>query len=107
MYSLLEQLFYLGLKLMAVFPFLLVVYKVHAMLFTLKEDHTSGSFCLCCLLYVLSMIIQSGAVCKSFHLYTIIICTYDMVVYKCPYLLLITCVLAVECICMLILQSYG
>ena len=64
------------------------------MLLTLKEDSTSGSFYLCNLLHVLSMIIQSGAICTSVCLCTIIICTYGTMVYMCSCILLfIACVL--------------
>ena len=64
------------------------------MLLALKEDKTTGSFCLCCLLCVLSVIIKSGAVFTNVHLYTIIICTGctgSMVVYMHPCMLLVTC----------------
>ena len=47
------------------------------MLFTLKEDNSTGNFYLCCLLHVLSMIIKSRAICTG--AYYIIMCTDGVV----------------------------
>ena len=49
------------------------------MLLALKGDNTTGSLCLCHLVYVLSMIIISGYICPRVHLYTITICTDGMI----------------------------
>ena len=38
---------------------------VSVMLLTLKEDNTTGSFYICCLLHVFSMILSSGEICTS------------------------------------------
>ena len=51
------------------------------MLHILKEDNPTGSFSLYCLLHVLIMIIKSGVICTSVHLYTIIIYRDGMAVY--------------------------
>ena len=72
-----------------------------------NEDHTTGSFYLCCLLCALSKIITSGAICKNVHLYTIIISRDGMAVYMCSSMLFLTCAVTVVCISMLILQTYG
>ena len=69
------------------------------MLPVLKEDNTTGCFCLCCLLCVLSMIIKSGVICTSVHLLAITVCTYSVLVYMCPCMLLVTCATTVVCIC--------
>ena len=61
----------------------------HVMLLTLKEDIITGSFCVCCLLCVLSIIIKSGMIYTSLHLCTIIICTNGMAVYMYPCTLLL------------------
>ena len=69
--------------------------RVSKMLFALKNDNTTGSFYPRHLLYVLSMIIKSGALCTSVHLYTITICTDGRAIYMCPCMLLtIACVVA-------------
>ena len=47
----------------------------HVMLFTLKKETTTSSFYLCHLLFVLSVIIESGAKHTSVCLYIIVICT--------------------------------
>ena len=64
--------------------------------FTMKEDNTTGSFCLCHLLHILSMIIKSGAIYTSVQLYTTIICTDGMAVYIWPYILLAVA-FAIDC----------
>ena len=55
---------------------------------TVVEDNTIGSFYLYHLLHLLSMIIKSGVLCTSRHLYTIIMCTDGTMVYMSPYILL-------------------
>ena len=50
------------------------------MLLSLKEDYTIGSFNLCCLLCVFSVIIKSGVIFTNVHLYTIIL--YVQVVWQ-------------------------
>ena len=79
----------------------------HLMLLSVKVDNTTDSFCLCCLLCVLPIIIKSGLICTSVHLHTIIMCTDGMAVYTCPCLLLPTWVVTAVCLYMLLLQSYG
>ena len=61
----------------------------HVMLHTLQVDNTIGQYYLCCILHVLNMIIKSGAICTSVHLYTIIIGTDGVVVYMWPCMLLV------------------
>ena len=75
-------------------------------LLIMKEGKTTGSFCLHCLLHVLSMIIKSGVICTSVHSCTIIMCTDVMAVCMCPCMLLVTCAITVVCIYMWILQHY-
>ena len=60
------------------------------MLLAVKEYNTTGSFYLCHLLNVLSIIIISGTICTSAHLYTNIICTDGTAVYVCPCMLMVT-----------------
>ena len=50
-----------------------LVLRWDVMLLILKEDDTTGSFFLCHLWCVLSMISKSGALCTDIHLYSIII----------------------------------
>ena len=54
---------------------------------TLQEDKTVGSFYLCHLVHVLSVITKS--ICTRVCLHTIIICTDNMAVYMCPCMLLV------------------
>ena len=61
----------------------------HVILFIYKEDNTSGSFCLSHLLHLLSMIFESGALCKGVYLYTAILCTDAVTVYMCPCMVLV------------------
>ena len=61
---------------------------MNVVLFTLMEDNTTGSFYLCHLLSVPSMISKSGVICTSVYLYTVI-CTDGMAVYMSPCMLLI------------------
>ena len=59
------------------------------MLFTLKEDKTSGSFYLCHLLHLFSESIRSGAMYTNVHLYSYYI-TDSTMVYICPCMLLVS-----------------
>ena len=73
----------------------------HFMLLTLKEDYTTASFCPCCLLQGLSMIIYPGVICTSLWLNTIILCTDGVVVYMCPCILLVlVCAIDPQAICL-------
>ena len=74
------------------------------MLIALKEDNTTISFYLCCLLCVLSVIIESGVICISEHLYANK-CTDGMVVYMCQCMLLVTCAVTAVSVYMWIFQG--
>ena len=66
---------------------------LYVILLTLKADTTTGSFYICCLFQVLSVIIKFLAISTVVHLYTII-CTDGAVEYMCPCILLtIACVI--------------
>ena len=58
-------------------------------------DNINGSFYLCYLLLVLIIIIKSGVICISVHLYIIIMCKDGMVVYLCLCIILVTSVVTV------------
>ena len=61
------------------------------MLLALKEDNTTGSFYLSCLL---CMIIKSSVIFTSAHLYKVFMCKDGISIYVCPCMLLVsTCVI--------------
>ena len=55
----------------------------------LKDDNTTGSFLLCHLFYMFSVIMISDIRCTGVHLYTIVICTDGIIIGMCPCLLLV------------------
>ena len=54
----------------------------------MKDDNTTGSFQLCCLFCVLSVIIIPGYISTSMYLYITTICTEGVAVCMCPCLLM-------------------
>ena len=62
--------------------------KIFVMLFTFKDNDITSSFYLCCLFYVLSVLIISNCICTRVQLYLIIRCTDGAIVYMCTCILL-------------------